>query len=170
MYTNIIYNEKQESLLYFVRVVKFRQLICQTILHQAKAKESNDDIQIKYQSIDDDSEVNVTNILQCVARLRLCYALKFNYLEHVNESIRPGIVQFDTETIHDIASDIYLQCIVVNSVNEINISYECSQELKDFFENNLDKTITDYLSIYDDSMIEIYSLLNSVYRFKFVSN
>lgn len=178
-------------MLYFVRVVKFRHLICSAIVIESKLEKIDIELEIE-DSTTTSTETETANttgdknnggytvthstavqdILQCIPRLRYCYALTFDYLEHIHESIRPGIIKFDSSAINNIASSIYKQCLVVDSVDEVNISYECRENIKTFFSNNGDagKEITDYLTIFDDSMIEIYSLLNSAYRFKFISS
>lgn len=113
-------------------------------------------------------------VLLGIPRLRFCYALTFDYLQNIHEEMRIRMIgsernQSKVDNAHGIATDIFNEFLAVDSVNEINISYESGQEIKEYFmKENSERSIADYLTIFDNSMCEIYCLLSSVYRFKYI--
>lgn len=96
--------------------------------------------------------------------LQHLYHLSFSYIQDVYERCR-------NQNMNDSAFEIFSNFIAVGSANEVNISGTNRTLLTDFFNNdgNIQRTAGDYLWIFNESVVGVYSLLNSVYRFQFVT-
>ena len=140
-----------ENILFFVKAIKFRQIVL------SKASEDGntcDHVEIKVE----DEEM-----------LHNIYGLDFKYLEGLDERIDNGNDANSKEMIHNIAAGIYDKYISMDGEYAINISAENRVKLDAFF-NDKDHGIKDYLNVFDESVVEVYGMLTSVYRFQFKSN
>lgn len=136
-----------ENLLFLVRILVFRNIVLEMV---------NEDKERKT-----DKHTPGGKIWKYV------FALQFDYIDDIYAQSRPD----EKQNIHDIADHIYDIFVCEDSQYEINISYEMRVELNEYFKDkNRQRHLEDYLKIFNDSIIEIYGVLNSVYRFQFQSN
>lgn len=179
----------KEHLLYFVRVCVFRKILLERLVENMSEEMSvalspmlsgntpmsHHNLSVIVGGVEDDVKSNTDdqNIVDvyCDGRvfLRHIYSASFEYIPDIYDKCR-------RQTMNETGIEIYDNFIAFESVNEINISGSNHEQLIDFFvnsDNNDDineiKTIEDYLLIFNNSIWEVYALLDSVYRFRFIS-
>ena len=133
-----------ENLLYFVRVIMFRQRLL------AIMKETND------------TKNNEIKDRWCPEEQPWPTVFALN-LDFVDGAQVKGI---DKENIYEHALNIYNQFICEGTIHEINIPAQMRMDLEEFFNVN-EHTIEEYLNVYNVSLMEIYYLLITIYNFKF---
>lgn len=106
------------------------------------------------------------------------YALRLEYLGDLYVQYRENIR--NVREIKSAAFHIYDQFIADNSLHTINISADCRDKLKDNIyrintrnyssdDAGLEQIITELLVMFNESIIEIWWLMDSVYRFQYLN-
>ena len=97
------------------------------------------------------------------------YELKFEYLTDLYDKY--GKKMTNLSKIKSVALDIYSQFVEENSIDTINISATCRDTIKQHMSNiqSIDR-IEDFLEIFNESIIEIWWLMDSVYRFQYLNH
>lgn len=148
-----------ENLLYMVKVVAFRHVLMDIIYKQRKQMEHTD---IKTEN--EEYSNSKQNDEWCQVGMKSLFAIRFDYIDGLYQNCTPN----DKLTVHEIAKDIYNRFIISNALYEINLSYETRQALNEFFNSGEEnKTIEEYLVVFNESIYEVYTLLKSVYLFQF---
>ena len=110
--------------------------------------------------------------------------VKFIYLENIYKDYKNKIEEWGEKNIyeedsfesyhkaiHGLCIELYNEFISTTAFQPVNISYEQRKELESLIKDestmNKFESYNDYLHIFDDSLVEIYSLLISSYSFKF---
>lgn len=166
----------QEHLLYFVRVCIFRRVLVQRLSPglQIPPTASNNDVSLPTPlSVQNCTPVSVDFSALMMAAMGgdeidsneslPVYVVSFDYFQDVYDNCRQ-------KHMSEIAKDIYVAFVAINSTNEINISSDVRKTMIHFFENETETTknsIQDYVDIFDESIFEVYGVLNSVYSFQF---
>ena len=91
------------------------------------------------------------------------FAMKFNYLE--------GLIKAEPtspQSIPGIVTNIYDKYVSIEAEYQINIPYQQREKMMEFVEVNHE--IQEYLSLFDEAIVEVYKMLTSVYRFQFKAN
>ena len=134
-----------ENLLYFVRVIVFRRKLLNII--------ANTDSDRKDEWMP--KGVKWSNV----------FSLSFNFVDGVYEScqIQPN----DTDSVFNTALDIYNQFVIREAMHEVNITAEQRDELDEFFKSN-EHDIEEYLVIFNESLMEVYALMTTIYRFQYL--
>eukprot|EP01084_Bolivina_argentea_P251974 422830_1 len=123
--------------------------------------------------------INEIDLVANKSMNRRYYSLKFKYLDNIwqeyttiIENNNTNVFENNRDLLWSISHNIYNEFICEESVNQINIPYGMRKDLERMLQSN--ENISKYFESYDDflvlftkSMDEIWSLLISVYRFKF---
>ena len=149
-----------ESLLFYSYIILFRQILVEIL------------------------QKHYPNIYDSTSFHNECTSIKFEYLSKIKETLKSrinlDILNDETiKSIQEISNNIVATYIETGLEYTINISYECRMELISFHNNALNISIksdnyydiiSQYITAYDGSLIEMYRLLKSVFIFQYKSN
>ena len=107
------------------------------------------------------------------------YQLRFEYLGDLYGQYRESLQ--NVVEIKSAAFHIYDQFIADNSLHTINISADCRDKIKEHIhrinimnysldDSRLERIITELLTLFNESIIEIWWLMDSVYRFQYLNH
>ena len=156
-----------ENLLFFAKVMAFRHVLMD-MLKQREVMEVNN---TKEAVVNNEDTIDYNGEFEfydewCPTGLVNAFALKFKYIHGLYQSVTPN----EKNTMYDIALDIYNTFISTDGLYQVNISGFNRHQLTGFFNEKTDdnaRKIEDYLIVYNDSVIEVYDLLKTVYAFQF---
>ena len=90
------------------------------------------------------------------------FAMEFNYLEDLMKEKHKAT---DSTSIRDIVSNMYDMYISVEGEYQVNIPSEQRERIETFMKD--EHEVSEYLTLFDEAIEEVYGMLTNVYRFQF---